>query len=70
MSLAVQLAQHDDVTVLDIDPDRVAKINAGETTVADLEITAYLLEKELNLSATGYEINTKPPTMKVELCAD
>jgi UDP-glucose 6-dehydrogenase len=52
-SLAVLLAQHDEVTVLDIDPARVAKVNVGETMVAVPEITAFLTDKELNLSATG-----------------
>jgi len=53
ISLAVLLAQHDEVTVLDIDPAGVAKVNVGETTVAVPEITAFLADKELNLSATG-----------------
>ena len=52
MSLAVLLAQHNDVTVLDIDPDRVAQVNRRESTVADAEIEAFLKEKELSLSAT------------------
>ena len=38
MSLAVLLAQHNDVTVLDIDPDRVDQVNRRESTVADAEI--------------------------------
>lgn len=52
MSLAVLLAQYDEVTVLDIDPQRVAKINAGQSTIADAEIEAFLAEKELSLVAT------------------
>ena len=52
MSLAVLLAQHNDVTVLDIDKERVAKVNAGQTTVADTQIEAFLVEKELCLVAT------------------
>ena len=32
MSLAVLLAQHNDVTVLDIDSDRVDKVNRREST--------------------------------------
>ena len=35
MSLAVLLAQHNEVTVHDIDPDRVDKVNCGESTVID-----------------------------------
>ena len=52
MSLAVLLAQHNDVTVLDIDPERVDKVNRRESTVADPDIEAFLKERELNLTAT------------------
>ena len=52
MSLAVLLAQHNEVTVLDIDSDRVDQVNRKESTVADTEIEAFLKERELSLSAT------------------
>lgn len=52
MSLAVLLAQHNDVTVLDIDPDRVDQVNRHESTVADPDIEALLKERELSLTAT------------------
>ena len=52
MSLAVLLAQHNDVTVLDIDPDRVDQVNRRESTVADPDIEAFLKEREMSLSAT------------------
>jgi UDPglucose 6-dehydrogenase len=52
MSLAVLLAQHNDVTVLDIDPGRVDQVNRRESTVADPGIEAFLKERELSLSAT------------------
>lgn len=52
MSLAVLLAQHNDVTVLDIDPERVAQVNRRESTVADPDIETFLKERELSLSAT------------------
>ena len=52
MSLAVLLAQHNDVTVLDIDPERVDQVNRRESTVADPDIEAFLKEKELCLYAT------------------
>ena len=52
MSLAVLLAQHNDVTIIDIDPERVDKVNRLESTVADADIEAFLREKELSLSAT------------------
>ena len=52
MSLAVLLAQHNDVIVLDVDPARVEKVNNKQSTVADAEIEAFLAEKELSLTAT------------------
>ena len=52
MSLAVLLAQHNDVVVLDIDKDRVAKVNNKKSTVADSEIELFLAEKTLSLKAT------------------
>ena len=52
MSLAVLLAQKNEVTVLDIDAARVERINRHRTTVADAEIQAFLREKDLDLSAT------------------
>jgi len=52
MSLAVLLAQHNDVVVLDVDPARVDKVNSKQSTVADAEIEAFLAERELSLTAT------------------
>ena len=52
MSLSVLLAQHNDVTVLDIDAERVGKINNKQSTVADTEIELFLAEKSLSLIAT------------------
>ena len=52
MSLAVLLAQHNDVVVLDIDSERVDSINNKKSTVVDTEIEAFLAEKELSLTAT------------------
>ena len=52
MSLAVLLAQHNDVTVLDIDPDRVDQVNRRESTVADPDIEAFLRDQDLCLRAT------------------
>jgi len=52
MSLSVLLAKHNDVTVLDIDATRVAKINNKQSTVADTEIELFLAEKPLSLVAT------------------
>jgi UDPglucose 6-dehydrogenase len=52
MSLAVLLAQHNEVVVLDVDPARVEKVNNKKSTVADAEIEAFLAQKELGLTAT------------------
>ena len=52
MSLSVLLAQYNDVTVLDIDAERVGKINNKQSMVADTEIELFLAEKSLSLSAT------------------
>lgn len=52
MSLAVLLAQHNDITVLDIDASRVNSINNMQSTIADTDITNYLDNKDLTLSST------------------
>ena len=52
MSLAVLLAQHNEVTMLDIDEVRVGKINNNQSTVVDTNIERFLAEKDLSLSAT------------------
>ena len=52
MSLAVLLAQHNDVVVLDVDAARVDRVNNKQSTVADVEIQAFLTNKDLSLSAT------------------
>jgi UDPglucose 6-dehydrogenase len=52
MSLAVLLAQNNDVVVLDVDSARIAKINNKQSTVADAAIEAFLEEKKLSLTAT------------------
>ena len=52
LSLAVLLAQQNQVVVLDVDSARVDKVNTKQSTVADTEIEAFLAEKELDISAT------------------
>ena len=52
MSMGVLLAQHNDVTALDIDEARVDLINQGKSTVVDAEIEHFLAEKDLSLRAT------------------
>jgi len=52
LSNAVLLSQHNDVTAIDIDPARVAKVNARQSPIIDPEIETWLAEKPLNLRAT------------------
>ena len=52
MSLSVLLAQDNEVVVLDIDSDRVDKINNGQSTISDNEIENFLINCALNLTAT------------------
>ena len=52
MPLAVLLAQYNEVTVLDVDAERVDQVKRRQSTVAGHDIEAFLKEKELSLSAT------------------
>ncbi|PHS68821.1 MAG: UDP-glucose 6-dehydrogenase [Alcanivorax sp.] len=52
LSNAVLLAQHNQVHALDIVQEKVDLINAGKSPIEDKEISAFLAEKELNLTAT------------------
>ena len=52
MSLAVLLAQHNDVIILDVNPAAVDSVNNKQSTVADKEIETFFSLKELSLSAT------------------
>ena len=52
LSLAVLLAQNNDVMVLDIDSSRVDKINRRESTVADTGIETFLRDRDLSIVAT------------------
>ena len=52
MSLAVLLAQHNEVVILEVDPSRVDMVNNKQSTVADIEIEAFLMEKDLSLTST------------------
>lgn len=52
LSIATLLAQHNQVTCVDILPERVEKINNKQSTIQDDYIEKYLAEKNLNISAT------------------
>lgn len=52
LSMAVLLAQHHEVVALDIDTERVAKLNARQPTVDDADVAQFMAERVLNLRAT------------------
>ncbi|UTT43522.1 nucleotide sugar dehydrogenase [Exiguobacterium aurantiacum] len=52
LSMAVLLAQHNDVIALDIMKDKVDMINAKQSPIVDAEIEDFLQNKKLNLVAT------------------
>jgi UDPglucose 6-dehydrogenase len=52
LSLAVLLAQHNQVTAVDIVPEKVDLINHRKSPIQDEYIEKYLAEKELDLTAT------------------
>ena len=53
MSLATLLSQYHKVTIVDIDKEKVKKINAGISPVKDSMISDYLKHKDLNLRASS-----------------
>ena len=53
MSLAVLLAQHNEVCVFDIDDRRINLINKRRSTISDPEIEEFLNHRELSLWATS-----------------
>lgn len=52
LSNAVLLAQHNEVVGVDISQERVDAVNARKSPIIDAELSEYLAEKELNLSAS------------------
>lgn len=52
LSIAVLLAQSNEVTAVDIIKEKVDKINNGVSPIVDKEIEDYLKNKKLNLTAT------------------
>ena len=53
LSNAVLLAQHNEVIGIDISQDRVDALNARRSPIIDAELSQYLAEKDLNLSASA-----------------
>lgn len=54
LSLSVLLAQHNQVTAVDIIKEKVEQINNKVSPIVDKEIEEYLANHELNLTATTY----------------
>ncbi|KZY53812.1 UDP-glucose 6-dehydrogenase [Sulfitobacter sp. HI0054] len=52
LSNAVILAQNNQVTAVDLDPERVAQVNAGQSPIVDAELEGYLRDRTLRLTAT------------------
>ena len=52
LSLAVLLAQKNQVTAVDIVPEKVEMVNNKKSPIQDEYIEKYLVEKDLNLKAT------------------
>ena len=53
MSLAVLLAKHHEIKVLDIDKEKVQMINAKKSPLADKDIKEAFKKEDLNLFATA-----------------
>lgn len=52
LSNAVLLAQHHEVTGVDLSEDRVQRLNAGQSPIVDDELSRFLTDVPLNLTAT------------------
>ena len=52
LSLAVLLAQNHEVVALDVVPEKVALLNNKKSPIVDSEISDFLLNKNINLTAT------------------
>ena len=52
LSLATLLAQHNEVTAVDVIPEKVEMVNRRQSPIQDDKIEEYFAQKELNLTAT------------------
>ena len=52
LSNAILLAQNNEVTAVDIIPEKIKKINSRKSPIVDAEIEEYLANKQLDLTAT------------------
>ena len=58
LSIATLLAQHHDVVAVDVVKEKVDLINARKSPIQDDYIEKYLAEKELDLPADRFEMET------------
>lgn len=52
LSMAILLSQHNEVTAVDVIPEKVEMLNHKQSPIVDREIEEYLATKELHLTAT------------------
>ena len=52
LSLAVLLAQHNEVSVVDVVPEKIEMLKSGKSPIADEEIEDYLAHRQLRLIPT------------------
>lgn len=52
LSLAVLLAQHNDVVAIDLDPSKVDQVNNRISPIEDADVSRFFAEKDLRLTAT------------------
>jgi UDPglucose 6-dehydrogenase len=52
LSLAVLLSQHNEIWVVDVIPEKVNLVRQRKSPIVDKELQEYLIEKNLNLTAT------------------
>lgn len=52
LSNGLLLAQHNDVTALDIVPEKIAMLNEGKSPIVDSDITSFLQRSDLHFKAT------------------
>ena len=52
LSLAVLLAQHNDVIAIDLDPSKVDQVNNRISPIEDADVSRFFAEKDLRLTAT------------------
>lgn len=52
LSNGLLLAQHNDVTALDIVPEKIAKLNKGKSPIVDADIISFLQRSDLHFKAT------------------